>query len=246
MTARLQSAVARKSEVELSLLLAEMPGLPPVARQAVLTLPRLSGGAGVLAAAEAVCLNATMMRALADLRSLAELLDGYGVSPFVTYDLAEVRDLGYYTGITFEGFAPGLGFGLISGGRYDTLIGHFGPASPAVGWALTLDRLLLARESQGMIEREPQPDVLLGGLAGAPLAAALSWAAAARERGLKVEVDPLGLDAEVLWQAAAARGIARAVYAAAGGSLKMRDAQATDWRVIPDGSWEEVASWRSL
>ncbi len=59
-----------------------------------------------------------------------------------------------------------------------------------------------------MIEREPQPDVLLGGLAGAPLAAALGWAAAAREHGLTVEVDPLGLDAEALWQAAAARGIA--------------------------------------
>ena len=48
----------------------------------------------------------------------------------VSYDLAEVRDLDYYTGITFEGFAPGLGFSLISGGRYDDLIGHFGPPCP--------------------------------------------------------------------------------------------------------------------
>ncbi len=286
LTARLQEAVARKAEAELVRLLADAPGLPPVARQAVLTLPRLSGDAGVLAAAEAVCLNATMMRALADLRSLAELLDGYGVSPFVTYDLAEVRDLGYYTGITFEGFAPGLGFGLISGGRYDDLIGHFGPPCPAVGWALTLDRLLLAREMQGIVEPEPRADVLLaaspatgegrrkkeegrcgsragnssagnmdapapGADAGGNCQACLGWAAVARGRGLKVEIDPLGLSPEALWQAARARGIPRAAYFAG------TDGQATiavradcgavsaDWRSVAADDWEEMDRWQN-
>jgi len=168
--------VARKAEAELASLLAEAPGLPPVARRAVLTLPRLTGQAKILDDAEAVCLNATMMSALADLRSVAALLEDYGVSRFVTYDLAEVRDLDYYTGITFEGFAPGLGFRLISGGRYDDLIGHFGPPCPAVGWALMLDRLLLARELQGIIEAEPRADVLL---AANDCSTCLSWA---RER----------------------------------------------------------------
>ena len=115
--------------------------MPPIARNAVLTLPRLTGdasrpgrGRGLLpqhdhdaghrrsAAAWPICSRA------------------YGVADAVNYDLAEVRDLDYYTGITFEGFAPGLGFSLVSGGRYDDLIGHFGPPQPAVGWALTLDR----------------------------------------------------------------------------------------------------------
>jgi ATP phosphoribosyltransferase regulatory subunit len=117
-----------------------------------------------------------MMAALDNLAQVARLLDAYGVSAAVTYDLAEVRDLDYYTGVTFEGFAPGIGFNLISGGRYDELIGHFGPGFPAVGWALTLDRVLLARELQGRHDENLAVDVLLsagscaeclGGRAGA-------------------------------------------------------------------------------
>ncbi len=240
LTARLQEAVARKAEAELAGLLAEAPGLPPVARQSVLTLPRLTGDASVLESAEAVCLNATMMSALADLRSVAVLLDAYDVTRFVSYDLAEVRDLSYYTGITFEGFAPGLGFGLIAGGRYDELIGHFGPPFPAVGWALTLDRALLARELQGIIEAEPKPDVLLAAK-GCP--ACLGWAAVARGRGLKVEVDPLGLGPEGLWQAAQARGIPRAAYHTDPTAITVLDADGE--RTILADDWEEVARWRN-
>ena len=263
LTARLQEAVARKAEAELAGLLAEMPGLPPVARQAVLTLSRLTGDARILDEAEAVCLNATMMNALADLRSVAALLETYGVSRFVTFDLAEVRDLGYYTGITFEGFAPGLGFGLISGGRYDDLIGHFGPPCPAVGWALTLDRLLLALEVQGIVQAEPRPDVLLAapvrtgavlrGSAGAPGASdscqtCLGWAALARSRGLKVEVDPLGLDPEALWRAARARGIPRAACHTGTGdpaTISVRDASSEDWHTIRADDWEEMDRWHN-
>src|SRR5512139_1977331 len=40
---RIRAAVDRKAEAELALLLAGVPGLPPLARNAVLTLPRLTG-----------------------------------------------------------------------------------------------------------------------------------------------------------------------------------------------------------
>ena len=96
----------------------------------------------------------------------------------VSYDLAEVRDLDYYTGITFEGFAPGLGFNLISGGRYDELIGHFGPPLPAVGWALTLDRVLLARELQGVAAGRPGCPTCCSRLRAARQC--LAWATEAR------------------------------------------------------------------
>lgn len=240
LTTRLRDAVARKAEAELAGVLAEAPGLPPVARQAILTLPRLTGDISVLTGAEAVCLNTPMMAALTDLRSVAGLLAAYGVASRVTYDLAEVRDLGYYTGITFEGFAPGLGFGLIAGGRYDALIGHFGPSFPAVGWALTLDRALLARELQGIREVEPRPDVLLAAQ-GCPHC--LGWAAQARGRGLRVEVDPLGLAPDALWQAAQARGIPRAAYHTDPGRITVCDA--TGQCAMPADDWEEVARWQT-
>jgi ATP phosphoribosyltransferase regulatory subunit len=240
LTARLQEAVGHKAEAELAGLLGEAPALPPIARQAVINLPRLSGSAGVLDSAEAICLNATMMNALSELRAVARMLQAYGVAQSVTYDLAEVRDLNYYTGITFEGFAPGLGFGVIGGGRYDDLISHFGPRLPAVGWALTLDRVLLARELQGISEGEPRPDILL---AAQECAHCLAWAAVARSRGLKVEVDLLGLQPDALWQAAQARRIARTVRHADAALITVRDMGGE--RTIAADDWEEVARWRN-
>jgi ATP phosphoribosyltransferase regulatory subunit len=238
LAARIQSAVDRKAEAEIGMLLAEAPGLPPLARRAVHNLPRLTGGADVLADAEASCLNIIMMQALSDLRAVADLLQAYGVSEDVSYDLAEVRDLDYYTGITFEGFAPGLGFNLVSGGRYDDLIGHFGPPLPAVGWALTLDRVVVARELQGINHEEARPDVLLS---ARECAACLQWAARARALGLRVEIDPLGLDPERLWQAAQARGIPRVARHADPRTLIVQDGDGS--RPLSADDWEEVRRW---
>jgi len=51
---------------------------------------------------------------------LQALLQAYGVADRVILDLGEVRGMDYYTGITFRGVAPGLGWPVLSGGRYDT------------------------------------------------------------------------------------------------------------------------------
>ncbi len=233
-----RAAVDRKAEAELAGLLAQAANLPPLARRAVLGLPHLTGDATVLAEAEATCLNTTMMTALAELQGVARLLQGYGVADAVSYDLAEVRDLDYYTGVTFEGFAPGLGFAVISGGRYDDLIGHFGPPLPAVGWALTLDRVLLAAELQGRQTQEPAPDVLLAA-DGCP--ACLAWANAARARGLRVVLDLDGLDGPALWAQAQARGIPRAVRHGDEGMMEVQDAAGV--RSLAATDWEEVTQW---
>ena len=237
---QVRRAVDRKAEAELAALLVEAGSVAPAARAALLGLPRLTGGVETFAAARPLCLNARMTNALNDMETVAELLDAYGVADVVTYDLAEVRDLDYYTGITFEGFAPGLGFNLVSGGRYDDLIGHFGPPQPAVGWALTLDRILLARELQGVIQAEPAADVLLG---AATCPACLRWAAGARARGLQVEVDPLGLAPDELWRSACARGISRVVIHDRDQGLVVRNAAGQ--RTVVADDWEEVLRWRN-
>lgn len=234
---RLRDAIDRKAEAELAAILAETAHLPPIAGRAILELPRLAGGAEVLAQAEAFCLNTAMMAALANLSAVADQLAAYGVADAVTYDLAEVRDLDYYTGITFEGFAPGIGFNLISGGRYDDLIGHFGPPCPAVGWALTLDRILLACELQGLKWPAPAADILL---AAGDCADCLAWAQAARSRGVRVEVALTAVDATGLWAQAQERGISRAVIHRAA-DLLVRDAAGE--RAIRSDDWEEVLRW---
>jgi histidyl-tRNA synthetase len=64
-----------------------------------------------------------------------------------------VRGLDYYTRTTFEWVSPFLSEGQASlggGGRYDGLAEVLGgPATPGVGWAIGLDRILIALAKQG-------------------------------------------------------------------------------------------------
>jgi histidyl-tRNA synthetase len=75
----------------------------------------------------------------------------------VTYadDPRLVRGLDYYTRTTFEFVHDGLGSqsAVGGGGRYDGLSEMLGgPALPGVGWALGVDRTVLAMEAEGLFE----------------------------------------------------------------------------------------------
>ena len=67
----------------------------------------------------------------------------------VHIDLSLTSDVDYYTGIYFEVITPYLGRSLGSGGRYDQLINKFGLDTPAIGFSLCLEDLLLVLELQG-------------------------------------------------------------------------------------------------
>jgi len=74
-----------------------------------------------------------------------------------------VRGLDYYTRTTFEFVHGGLGSqsAVGGGGRYDGLSQDLGgPALPSVGWALGVDRTVLAMEAEGLLdEAEPRVEV---------------------------------------------------------------------------------------
>ena len=81
------------------------------------------------------------------------LLSIYGV-PFED-DVKLVRGLDYYTRTTFEFVHDGLGSqsAVGGGGRYDGLSQDLGgPSLPSVGWALGVDRTVLAMEAEGVAE----------------------------------------------------------------------------------------------
>ncbi|WP_328680083.1 histidine--tRNA ligase [Streptomyces sp. NBC_00322] len=80
-----------------------------------------------------------------------ELLTGAGVA--YQDDEKLVRGLDYYTRTTFEFVHDGLGSqsAVGGGGRYDGLSEMIGgPALPSVGWALGVDRTVLALEAEGI------------------------------------------------------------------------------------------------
>jgi ATP phosphoribosyltransferase regulatory subunit len=111
-------------------------------RDFLIQLPNYSGGREVLDQALAVVQNARSREALARLTEIQSVIEVLDLGGFLTFDLAEVRGLDYYTGIVFKIYSRSSGFELGGGGRYDNLLAKFGWDLPAVGFSFTLDRLL--------------------------------------------------------------------------------------------------------
>ncbi len=140
----------------------------PVA-EALERLTTLAGDVSVLAEAEArLALAPATLVAIRELRTLVEALSAAGLADRLAIDLGEVRGLDYYTGLVFRAYAPGLGFEVGSGGRYDTLLARFGRPLPAVGFMLGLDRMALLLERQGRRPETASPpaETIPGGTLG--------------------------------------------------------------------------------
>jgi ATP phosphoribosyltransferase regulatory subunit len=69
-------------------------------------------------------------------------LEDLGYGGRFAFDLGKVPHLDYYTGIIFEGFVPGIGTAVLSGGRYDELLKKVGRDMPAIGFGVKVDYLL--------------------------------------------------------------------------------------------------------
>ena len=74
--------------------------------------------------------------AVADLATLFDLIDSYGIADWVTFDASVVRGLAYYTGPVFEAHDRGGKLRAIcGGGRYDRLLSSLGGNDmPATGF----------------------------------------------------------------------------------------------------------------
>ncbi len=143
-----KSALERKNERALNDLLRDAP-MTAETRRALAALPTLAGGGEILPRARRECaINDGARAALERMQTLWNFLDVLGVSEAITLDLGMVRGMAYYTGIVFEGFARGIGFSILSGGRYDKLLAHFGNALPACGFAIGVERVLAALHLQ--------------------------------------------------------------------------------------------------
>ena len=106
-------------------------------------------------------LPAMMQEALAEIKSIYELVERYGYGSYLQVDLSTLRRQAYYTGMVFEIYTAGIGYPIGGGGRYDRLLQHFGRDLPATGFALGVERLLLSLPPR---KKRAKEAVLLAGV----------------------------------------------------------------------------------
>ncbi len=147
----------------------------------------------------------------AHMQTLTHLLDEIGIHYEI--DPMLVRGLDYYTKTVFEivsGMTGAQGT-LCGGGRYDDLIQELGgPAMPAVGFGLGMERLLLIMDQLGVnIPKPLRYDVMLIGMGDAGKEKAFSLAFELRRRGIAVDVDHLDRSVKAQMKYADKTGAAR-------------------------------------
>lgn len=107
-----------------------------------------------------------------------------------------VRGLDYYTRTVFEFICPDVGAQstISAGGRYDGLIAQLGGApTPALGFAMGLERIILAMNKQDVDFVKPSPcDLFICSMGEEALKTAMRLAINLREDGYHAEYDVMG------------------------------------------------------
>ena len=94
--------------------------------KALLELPQLFGGTEVLEKAKSLTDEEECIQAVNRLEELYELLKNNNYDKYISFDLGDLSEHAYYTGIIFHAYTFGTGEPVVNGGRYDKLLGQFG------------------------------------------------------------------------------------------------------------------------
>lgn len=129
-------ALATKDASELAALTRDFP---QASREGLMALLQLYGDVQVLDEAQKRLQGVPGVSAVLDhLRWLAARLEGVNV----TFDLADLRGYGYYSGTRFAMYVSGACDALVRGGRYDEVGAVFGRNRPAAGFSLDIKQLV--------------------------------------------------------------------------------------------------------
>ena len=177
--------------------LIELVRTTPEQAQSVVQLTGLSGTPTTILAEldQILSGNEQGQAGVARLRELFDACRTAGIkAERIELDVSIARGLDYYTGTIYETFLgdlPGIG-SVCSGGRYDNLAGLFTSQKlPGVGASLGLDRLLVAMEELGLIEKVATPaDVLVTVLDADRIGDYLRIAGHLRREGISADVFP--------------------------------------------------------
>lgn len=148
-----------------------LAGMSGSAAEAVRALPSLFGESEVFAEAEKYMYSKELRTKLSGLRATYEALCSMGYSDRIKVDLGLAHKKNYYTGILFRGYVEGYGLPVLSGGRYDDLLGDFGRNAAAVGFAINVEaaaKVFLRNTSESLTK---PADVLVFSEPGCEIAA---------------------------------------------------------------------------
>jgi len=126
---------------------------------------------------------------------LRGLLDAHGIGYRINPRL--VRGMDYYNLTVFEFVTTQLGSQgtVCAGGRYDGLFEQIGgKASPAVGWALGMERILELLKEQGLLPAVPAPDAYAVVPEAASVPQVMPVLRGLRQRGVQVQMHAGGAD----------------------------------------------------
>jgi ATP phosphoribosyltransferase regulatory subunit len=232
-----------KNQARLTLAL-DQASVGGVHREFLTRMPEWVGGPEVLEEARRLSAHAPEASSLWDaierLEEVYDWLRAYGVDHRVRLDMGEVRGMDYYTGVTFRGVAPGLGWPIVGGGRYNDLLGSFGQSLPASGFGLGIEPALLAQARQGPVPRFQAAEVLVD---GCEQPGCLQVVQALRQHGLRVEVDLSATRDVTLFARAQQRAIPRALRCLDHG-WQLTDSEG-EQTLTTTALWQEVEAWTS-
>jgi histidyl-tRNA synthetase len=167
-------------------------------------------------------------------------LDASGIA--YTIDPTLVRGLDYYTRTIFSFVCDRLGAQaeIGGGGRYDGLIEQLGgPATPAVGWAAGIERILLALGDEGAAG-EAAPMVFISfDWSGAASERAMAIASELRGAGYAAEMDLAGRGQKGQLKHANRIGAKLVVFLDESGGAELRDMASGEQRPVEIGSLVE-------
>ncbi len=138
--------------------------VPQEDREVFLKFQEFAGSIEMIKLAKTLNINDKSKAALERLEKLYSILVIYGYEKYISFDLSMLNMYQYYTGIVFKGYTYGTGDAIVTGGRYDNLLGQFGKDFAAIGFAVNLDQLMVALERQHIKlgERDNKKMILYG------------------------------------------------------------------------------------
>jgi ATP phosphoribosyltransferase regulatory subunit len=124
-------------------------------------LPQLFGSIEIIEKLKKITKNKRSLDALNNIEEVIGILGDYGLSKYISVDMGMLKGLNYDTGIIFRGFTHGVGFPILSGGRYDSLTSSFGRDCPAIGFSVGINMLMTALEKTNREMEKPGVDSLV-------------------------------------------------------------------------------------